>query len=220
MFGEIEREYKKGLPELRFRVYYARLAIPFMIVAYLTSKLLNVNSWLTAAIMGALLLMFVVMYLVKDIRSLSKYEKGMKLSQWFANYNKADEQRRLDSLIVSLRKNNLNTKDDVKLALDHFEQRIPAPSHPGILEIILSISVALMSMTTLAYDEESHAIDFAKFWNILWPTLSVIFIVMIPVVVIAVLVKKFIFSHTKIEAILVEDLAYIYVNYDQFRQAL
>lgn len=220
MFSEIEKEYKKGLPELRFRAYYARLAIPLMVAAYLASKAFNINSWLTAAIMGVLLLMFVIMYLIKDIRSLSKYEKGMKLSKWLANYNQADEKRRLDSLIVSLRKNHLNTKDDIKLALDHFEQRVPAPSHPSILEIILSVSVALMSVTTLAYDEENRAIDFTKFWNILWPTLSVIFIVMVPVVIIAALVKKLIFSHTKIEVILVEDLAYIYVNYDQFGREL
>lgn len=220
MFSEIEKEYRKGLPELRFRAYYARLAIPLMIAAYLASRAFNISSWLTATIMGALLLIIVIMYLVKDIRSLSKYEKGMKLRQWLANYNQADEKRRLDSLMVSLRKNNLNTKDDIKLALDHFEQRVPAPSHPSMLEVILSVSVALMSVVVLAYDEENNIVDFAKFWNLLWSTLSVVFVILVPVVVIGAIVRKLIFSHTKIEVILVEDLAYIYVNYDQFAKKI
>lgn len=220
MFSEIEKEYKKGLPELRFRAYYARLSIPLMIAAYLASRAFNINSWLTAAIMGVILLVVVVMYLAKDIRSLSKYEKGMKLRKWLANYNQADEKRRLDSLTVSLRKNNLDTKDDIKLALDHFEQRVPAPSHPSLLETILSVSVALMSIVVVAYDEESNIVDFAKFWNLLWSTLGVAFIILVPVVAVSAVVRKLIFSHTKIEVILVEDLAYIYVNYDEFEAKL
>ena len=173
MFSEIEKEYKKGLPDLRFRAYYVRLSIPLMIAAYLASRAFNINSWLTAAIMGVILLVVVVMYLAKDIRSLSKYEKGMKLRRWLANYNQADEKRRLDSLTVSLRKNNLDSKDDIKLALDHFEQRVPAPSRLQSVETILSVSVALMSIIVVAYDEENNIVDFCQVFGICSGQLSV-----------------------------------------------
>ena len=46
------------------------------------------------------------------------------------------------------------------------------------------------------------------------------FIILVPVVAVGAVVRKLIFSHTKIEVILVEDLAYIYVNYDKFEAKL
>lgn len=220
MFSDIEKDYKKGLPELRFRSYYVRLAVPLIVVAYLASKFLHINSWLTAVIMGVLLLVLVGIYLLKDIRSLSKYEKGMGIRKWLNNYNRADELRRLDSLVASLHKNNLNSQDDIKLALEHFEQQVPPPTKPSLLELMLSAAVGLMSIIVLAYDEENNIVDFGKFWNILWSTLGVALIIIIPVVVVGWLVKKLIFSHTKIEVILVEDLAYVYINYDKFRAKL
>lgn len=220
MFGEIEKEYKKGLPELRFRSYYARLAVPLIIAAYLISKFLHIQSWLIAIIIGVLLIILVVFYLIRSIRTVSKYQKGMKLRGWLESYNKADEARRITSLVDSLRKNNLRTRDEIKFALDYFERQIPAPSKPSLLELILSAAVGLMSLVVLAYDEESNVVNFAKFWGILWSTLSVALIVLVPVVIIGLLVKKLVFSQTRIDFILVEDLAFLYVNYDQFEAKL
>lgn len=220
MFSDIEKEYKKGLPELRFRSYYVRLAVPLMVAAYLASKFLRINSWVTTIVMGALLLVLVIIYLLRDIHNLSPRRKGMGLKAWLVDYNNADEVRRRTSLIVSLRKNNFKTRDDLKLALDHFEQQIPTPSKPSALELILSAAVGLMSLVVLAYDEESGVVNFSKFWSILWPTLGVALMILVPVFLIGYLVKKMIYSHTKIEVILVEDLAYIYINFDKLRTQL
>ncbi len=220
MFSEIEKEYKKGLPELRFRSYYVRLAIPLIIAAYLLSKFMHIQSWISAVIIGVLLIVLVVIYLIRSIRTVSKYQKGMKLRGWLESYNKADEARRIDSLIDSLRKNNLETRDEIKFALDYFEQQIPTPSKPSLLELILSAAVGLTSVIVLAYDEENNIVNFAKFWGILWSTLSVALIVLVPVVIIGLLVKKLIFSRTRIDFILVEDLAFLYINYDKFKTKL
>lgn len=221
MFSEIEKTYHKGLLERRFWTYYWRLSVPAVVIAIIISEVLHIGIHWLALIMGIILLLLVVNFFVSDIRKVLAGKKhGESLRAKLRVYHEADVAQRLDNLLADLKANHLSSREDIQLALQYFERQRPVRTRSGVLEWALSVALGLASIVALAYNDEMRVVDIPKLAGILWPTIKIVLIIVIPVVIIGFAVSRIFFSRARIDSILVEDLAYIYVNFDKFKAKL
>lgn len=225
MFSEIEKEYKKGLQERRFFAYYWPRAIIVVALALVGDLTFNFNRWLVYGIMVLLLLLFVVMFFLRDFRRGLKQVEPEKLQQTSRRHRikiilKAEDEIRINNLIADLRRHNLRTKSDLELAINYFERNRPVASKPNLLEWTLSIAVTLSSIVLLAYDTDTGVIDAKKFVSAFGSTMTIALVVLTPVILAKLISARISAARTKVDSFLTEDLAFIYVNFDQYKKQL
>ena len=79
--------------------------------------------------------------------------------------------------------------------------------------MLITISLAILSFVELAYNEITREIDYQKIIIILIPTLEIVIVLFI----FYIIVKFLIFSKIKSNTLIIEDLTYIYFNYNHYR---
>lgn len=221
MFSEIEKEYQRGLPEKRFIKYYCWRVVPIVLIAFLVIAILGFDSHLVAIVAGVLLLLLALWFIIRDIRTtMGKHANKKSFSSLLVAYLKNDDNVRLGNLILDLKKHHICTKDDLKLALEYFEKRQPVSTKPSLLEWTLSVVIALAPVIILAYDDATQTIDRTKLLAVLVPTMEVTLSVIMPIIVIKAITAHATKSRAKTDALLMEDLAFLYVNFDQYKDNL
>lgn len=219
MFTEIEREYRKGLIERRFWRYYWRRAILAIILASVATVIFGFPSWAASFIIAGVLIILVIIFFIGDAHTLIK-KRPAKAQSWKEAYRSADQQLRLETLLRDLKHHQINTKDEIRLAIDYYQAQRPISTRTSLLEFILSIAIAIMSVLAITYDDQLHTIDSLKLTAIFWPTIKIILIIIIPLLVITFIIRRIFESNIKIDSILIEDLSYIYVNFEKYRSKL
>ncbi len=225
MFSEIEKEYKKGLQERRFFAFYWPRAILVVVLALVFDLGLNFNRWLIYGIMALLLILFVAVFFLRDWRrGLSRIEPE-KLRKTARRHRvkvilKADDEIRINNLVEDLRRHNLRTKSDLELAINYFERNRPVTSKPNLLEWTLSIAVTLSSIVLLAYDTETGVINAQKFVSAFGSTMTIAIVILTPAILAKFISARIASARTKVDSFITEDLAFIYVNYEQYRGQL
>ena len=224
MFTEIEKQYKKGLQERRFSAYYWPRAVLIVALALIADFVLGADRWLIYSLTVAALLLFVIIFFVRDIRhglkELDDSKKRRNTRAKLALYIEYDDRLRIDNLISDLRRHNLNSKDDLKLAINYFERQRPVESKPNLLEWTLSVAVALSSIVLLAYDTDTGIIDSQKFISAFCSTLAIALIVLTPAILAKIISTRIATHRTKVDNFLIEDLAFLYVNFEKFQDRL
>ncbi len=151
---------------------------------------------------------------------LGKRVQRKSVVERLVEYFREDDKLRVKNLLVDLKRHGVQTREEIKIALDYYERKQPVQTKTGILEWVLSIAVALVSIVVVAYDEASATVDMEKLFNILKPTLGLIVAIIVPIVVAKMVVNFLAVPRAKLDSILVEDLAIIYMQYDKFEDKL
>lgn len=224
MFSEIEKEYKKGLQEKRFLAFYwPRAVISIVVVIILRLLLARWRWWIYG---GAVLWLLILVghFFARDFRRASRKLKMPEEAKGVVGkirfYIEADDFERREKLVEDLAQHGVQTKEELKLTLDYFEMRLPSNSKPNLLSWILTTAITLSSITIVAYDEEMGTIDIKKFLAIFCSTLVAALLVMVPFAIAKLVTVSISRSRSKVEMVLVEDLAYIYVNFGEYRERL
>lgn len=221
MFNDIEKSYRRGFQAKRFFNYYLRHAIPAVAVAIVAIYIFGIWDWLATIIIAVLLILYIIWFFMRDIKiTMGKQVHSKGMIKILVEYFEADRRIRMGNLLVDLRKHNIRSKDDLQLAIQYFEQQIPSKSRPGLLEWTLSVIIALAPVIVLAYDNTTGTINSAEVFAILRPTVEIALAVIMPILLIKIVMSFVSSSHTKVENCLVDDLAYIYVNFKDFQQDL
>lgn len=225
LFSEIEKEYKKGLQERRFFAYYWPRAIIVVALALAADLGFGLNRWIVYGIMVLFLLIFVFMFFMRDFRHGLQKVEPEKLRKTSRRHQlkvilKTEDEIRINNLVADLSRHNLHTKSDLELAINYFERNRPVASKPNLLEWTLSIAVALSSIVLLAYDTETGVINVQKLIPVLGSTLTIALFVLTPAIIAKFISARIASARTKVDSFLTEDLAFIYVNYDQFKSQL
>lgn len=224
MFSEIEKQYKKGLQQRRFLAYYWPWAILIVATAILLDFGLGYNRWLVYGCAVLTLLILVLIFFMRDLHRASRSfhtvrdSKGItaKKSAYFA----ADDERRISMLADDLARHHINTKDDLALTLSYYQGRLPENTRPNLLSWILTAVITLVSIVVVAYDDSIGTINLRKLIPIFFSTVTVAAIILTPFIIARIISALISNSRSKVETILVEDLAYIYVNYEKYRHQL
>lgn len=221
MFSEIEKDYRKGLQEARFWRFYGWRSLVAIVLAMVVIFVLGVNSWLAAGCLSVILVGLVAWFFWKDTKIvLGKRVQRKSVIERLVEYFREDDKLRVKNLLVDLKRHGVQTREEIKIALDYYERKQPVQTKTGILEWVLSVAVALVSIVVVAYDEASATVDMEKLFNILKPTLGLIVAIIVPIVVAKMVVNFLAVPRAKLDSILVEDLAIIYMQYDKFEDKL
>lgn len=224
LFSEIEREYKKGLQQKRFIAYYWPCAALVVVLAIVFALVFSSLRWLIYGCAVIIFCMLAIAFLVWEYHHAGKLFRSVRISKTFsaklAAYYIADDKRRIDNLVDDLARHQIRTKDDILLTLNYFQTRLPGNTKPNLLGWVLTAVITLSSIVIVAYDGSIGTINLHRLIPIFGSTLVVALLILTPVIIAKIISTTMSISRNKIDSSLVEDLAYIYVHFDQYHERL
>lgn len=132
----------------------------------------------------------------------------------------ADDRRHLENLLDDLARHKIQTKDDINLTLNFFQSRLPGNAKPNLIGWVLTAVIALPSIVIVAYDDLIGTINLHKLIPIFASTRVVALIILTPFIIVKIISAAMSISRNKVDTSLVEDLAYIYVHFDEYQAKL
>lgn len=218
IFEDIEKEYKKSSKERKFnRLYWINAIISTIIISAFKNviyiKYLNY----------VIVLLFIIFYFIFDYNTTMKnsnLKKDDKLINQLRQYVNLVEKNHINSLIILLKKYNFKTKNDLKLAIDYYNSKRKIKIESGFLGWITSVLISLASLITIAYDTATQKIDYTKISVIFGNSIGFIIVALIPILIFKYIIDIITSSKEKLHSELSEDLSYIYINFDKYKNQL
>lgn len=219
MFKDIEKNYKKNLRETKFNKFY--WITSFLLI--LGSSLLQISDNIKPYFIYTLLFIFVIGYfIINYIKTMKNVniKKKINIIEKLKIYSSEAEKQNFNNIILLLKQYNYKIKNDLKLAIDYYNSEKPIKVESDYLGWIVSISLALSSFIEIAYNTETQAIDTTKISVILGSTLGIIIGFLIPIIIFKIIINKSFASKKTIRSNLSDDLSYIYLNFDKYKNQL
>lgn len=219
MFKDIEKNYKKNLRETKFNKFY--WITSFLLI--LGSSLLQISDNIKLYFIYTLLFIFVIGYfIINYIKTMKNVniKKKINIIEKLKIYSSEVEKQNFNNIILLLKQYNFKTKNDLKLAIDYYNSEKPIKVESDYLGWIVSISLTLSSFIEIAYNTETLAIDTTKISVILGSTLGIIIGFLIPIIIFKIIINKSFTSKKTIRSNLSDDLSYIYLNFDKYKNQL
>ena len=219
MFKTIEKNYKKNLRETKFNKFY--WITSFLLI--LGSELLQISDNIKPYFIYTLLFIFVIGYfIINYIKTMKNVniKKKINIIEKLKIYSSEVEKQNFNNIILLLKQYNFKTKNDLKLAIDYYNSEKPIKVESDYLGWIVSISLTLSSFIEIAYNTETQAIDTTKISVILGSALGIIIGFLIPIIIFKIIINKSFTSKKTIRSNLSDDLSYIYLNFDKYKNQL
>lgn len=219
MFKDIEKNYKKNLRETKFNKFY--WITSFLLI--LGSSLLQISNNIKPYFIYTLLFIFVIGYfIINYIKTMKNVniKKKINIIEKLKIYSSEVEKQNFNNIILLLKQYNFKTKNDLKLAIDYYNSEKPIKVESDYLGWIISISLTLSSFIEIAYNTETQAIDTTKISVILGSALGIIIGFLIPIIIFKIIINKSFTSKKTIRSNLSDDLSYIYLNFDKYKNQL
>lgn len=219
MFKNIEKNYKKNLRENKFNKYYWFIAISLMIISSVFKMPNNVKPYFIYISLFILVIGYFIVDFFKVIKK-DKLKDKTPILILFNAYIKEIESQNVNNLILLLKQYNFRTKNDLKLAIDYYNSEKPLKVESDYLGWIVSIALTLSSFIEIAYNNETQTIDMTKISIILGSTAGIIIVFIIPIIIIKLVINRIIIPKKRLQSNLSEDLSYIYLNFDKYKNQL
>lgn len=219
MFKDIEKNYKKNLRETKFNKFY--WITSFLLI--LGSSLLQISDNIKPYFIYTLLFIFVIGYfIINYIKTMKNVniKKKINIIEKLKIYSSEVEKQNINNIILLLKQYNFKTKNDLKLAIDYYNSEKPIKVESDYLGWIVSISLTLSCFIEIAYNTETQAIDTTKISVILGSALGIIIGFLIPIIIFKIIINKSFTSKKTIRSNLSDDLSYIYLNFDKYKNQL
>ncbi len=220
MFSQIEKNYQKKLHARRFLMHFWPRAILVVMFFLLLDFMLGLKHWITYISVVAILLIVVALFFAKEVQLAGREFETVRGSKGFKNklkaYYAADDKRRINNLAQNLAEHAIRTKSDLETTLTFYQSRLPQNVKPNFLEWFLTTIVTLASILVVAYNDEAGSINVREFES----ALVIAVIILVPFIIVKVITTIVSLSHINTDTILVEDLAYICVHYEEFEATL
>lgn len=222
MFSEIEKEYRKSVQERRYWAYYIKWAVPITVIAIVLSLIFRHLYGLIHLVTVMLLVGLLVIFIVRDIKATDEIARVVRRKKGVVaklqSYFEVDDAMRVNNLVANLAKHDIRTKENLKLAIEYYESRLPMNTKPNLMDWILTTIVTVASVALVAYDEATSTIDVQKFLNVFISALIVAAICITPILVFKIVRYALSRFRNRVDTILVEDLAEIYVNFERYEE--
>lgn len=219
MFKDIEKNYKKNLRETKFNKFYWTTSFSLI----LSSSLLQISDKDKPYFIYILLFIFVIGYFIinyiKTMKNIN-IKKKINIIKKLKMYAIEIEKQKFNNIILLLTKYNFKTKNDLKLAIDYYNSEKPIKVESDYLGWIVSIALTLSSFIEIAYNTETQSIDTTKISIILGSTLGILAEFLVPIIVFKIIINKIFISKKTIRSNLSDDLSYIYLNFNKYKNQL
>ena len=219
MFKNIEKSYKKNLRENKFNKYYWCVAISLIVISSFFKIPNNIKPYFIYISLFILVIGYFIIDFFKVIKK-CKLKYKTPISIIFNAYIKEIESQNVNNLILLLKQYNFRTKNDLKLAIDYYNSEKPLKVESDYLGWIVSIALTLSSFIEIAYNSETQTIDMTKISVILGSTAGIIIGFIIPIIIIKLVINGIIIPKKRLQSNLSEDLSYIYLNFDKYKNQL
>lgn len=219
MFKYIEKNYKKNLNETKFNKFYWTTSI----LLILSSSLLKIADNYKPYFVYVLLFICVVGYFIVDyikIMKIINIKKKINFIDKLKIYSNEVKKQNFNKIIQLLKQYNFKTKNDLKLAIDYFNSEKPIKIESDYLGWIVSISLTLSSFIEIAYNNETQTIDTTKISVIFGSTLGIMIGFLISIITLKLIINNLFISKKTIRSNLSDDLSYIYLNFNKYKNQL
>lgn len=219
MLENISKEYKKQSRETKFNKFYWITAGILIVIA----SVLNIPMQFKYYFIFINLIICVIIYFFIDyskILKLKKVKKGQNLKNKINIYTEQLEKNRINDLIINIKKYNIKTKADLKLIIDYFNSEKPLKIESDYLGWIVSLCLTISSFIEIAYNPQTQTLDYTKISIILGTTLGYIIILVFIIGIIKLFLNGILIPKKKIISSLSQDLTYIYINFDKYKNQL
>ena len=219
MFQSIEKKYKNNLRESKFNKYYWTIALTLMIISLIFKMPNNIKAYF---IYISLFILVIIYFGIDFVKITKNYTINKKITflDNFKIYIKEVENQNINNLISLLKKYNFKTKNDLKMAIDYYNSEKPIKVESNYLGWIVSIALTLSSFIEIAYNPETQAIDITKISVILGSTTGIIIVFLIPIIFFKFFINGVVIPKKRLQSNLSEDLIYIYLNFDKYKNQL
>lgn len=219
MFKNIEKNYKNNLRETKFNKFY--WITSFLLI--LSSSLLQISDNVKPYFIYILLFIFVIGYfIINYIKTMKNIDikKKINIIEKLKIYSNEVEKQNFNNIILLLKQYNFRTKNDLKLAIDYYNSEKPIIIESDYLGWIVSIALTLSSFIEIAYNNETHTIDTTKISVILGSTLGILLGLLVPIIIFKIIINNAFISKKTIRSNLSDDLSYIYLNFNKYKNQL
>lgn len=219
MFKSIEKKYKNNLRESKFNKYYWTIALTLMIISLIFKMPNNIKAYF---IYISLFILVIIYFGIDFVKITKNYTINKKITflDNFKIYIKEVENQNINNLISLLKQYNFKTKNDLKMAIDYYNSEKPIKVESNYLGWIVSIALTLSSFIEIAYNPETQAIDITKISVILGSTTGIIIVFLIPIIFFKFFINGVVIPKKRLQSNLSEDLIYIYLNFDKYKNQL
>ena len=135
-------------------------------------------------------------------------------------YSNEIKKQNFNRIILLLKQYNFKTKNDLKLAIDYFNSEKSIKVESDYLGWIISISLTLSSFIEIAYNTETQTIDTTKISVILGSTIGILIEFLITIIILNLVINVLFISKKTIRSNLSDDLSYIYLNFNKYKNQL
>lgn len=125
-----------------------------------------------------------------------------------------------DRLVNTLKENNVNNKDKIRILIDYYNKNEPLNTKLNPLEIIARIFVSLASLVVIAYNDITKQLDINTIVYILYYTFIITLFILLSMILIHFIFKSLFLSKEFLNSSLLDELTYIYMNYDNYKEKL
>ena len=222
MYEKIEKEFKKNNPYKKYRITYWIYCFVLVLIVNLLNIVLKINDWILVIITFLIFIISVFMFIYFNIKKnyskemFNKYKFIKLLKKYVQNLNL----RITKNLIVTLKENNVNSKDKLKILIDYYNRKEPISIKAGFTSVIADLFVTIASIVVIAYNDITKILN----TNIVIDIIYYSFIVTLIIFILAVM-TKYIYRGIFLEkeyynSSLLDELTYIYMNYDHYKNKL
>ena len=225
MFSSFEKEYKKTLDEVKFNKFYIVSSVIVSFVTYILSKIFPslYNAKFICIFSISLLVISVFLYTLIDyikFYDVSQIDKKDKLIIKISRYMEFKKSQPIYDLLILLNKYNFNTKNKLRIAIEHYSGRQSIKIESSIMAFVISTLISLASLISIFYDDQTKTFSVEKATAIINTTIGFCIIPILIAIIIFIIAKCLIYSNKKLYSTLNEEIAYIYVNYDKYKKTL
>lgn len=222
MYEIIEKEFKKDNPYKKYRIAYWINFFALVIITNLLNIIFKINNCFLAFITSLLFLISVFTFIywkIKKSYNKSEFKKyGFKklLKKYIQNLNATITR----NLINTLKENNINSKDKIKILIDYYNRKEPINTKSNFTSVIADFFITIASIVVIAYNDVTGIIETNKFINIISFTFLIAAITIILTLTIKLIFRSIFFSKEYHNSSLLEELTYIYMNYEEYETKL
>lgn len=222
MYEIIEKEFKKNNPYQKYRIYYWVYFFMIFIVMVTLHFIFKINGWILWIILYFVFILSIYVYVKYKTKKYFGKERFKKdtfkrlLHTYIQNLNSIIT----DRLVNTLKENNVNNKDKIRILIDYYNKNKPLNTKLNPLEIIASIFVSLASLVVIAYNDITKQLDINTFVYILYYTFIITLFILLPMILIHFIFKSLFLSKEFLNSSLLGELTYIYMNYENYKEKL
>ncbi len=218
MYEIIEKNFKKNNPYKKYEKGYWAYYFILVVIFNLLNIIFKINNWLLAFITFLIFLISIFIFIYCTIKKSYGNKKFKK--HGFIKLLKVSVQnlnsKITDSLIATLKKNNINSKDKIRVLIDYYIKKEPASAKASFTSIIADLFVTIASIVVIAYNGVTNRLNTDIIVNVLYYSFIITMMMALFTFTVKYIFRGIFPEKEYYNSTLLDELTYIYMNFEKY----